>query len=204
MFSWKNIKTTIRQKVVNGENNTEKALGVAEVIGKTIASSASAVVKVTPHVISHLMTDVINNTDDDAKRSKAQDIKDKMEERIEKNNNSSSLQDEKESEPQKEKKNHNSYGLQDKELSELQKYEEKLKDIHIKIEKYEKAEKRADARMNEIFLKLETASEEEKLALNTEKEKLFNALKEGHTNHLKLIAKESQLSRIIDDYKYDN
>ena len=44
MFSWKNIKTTI-QKIVNGENNTEKALGVAEVIGKTIASGGSAIAK---------------------------------------------------------------------------------------------------------------------------------------------------------------
>lgn len=184
MFSWKNIKTTIRQKVVNGENNTEKALGIAEVIGKTIVSGGSAIVKATPHVMSHLMTDVINNTNDDEKRAKAQDLKNQMNEKIEKNKSSASSQD--------------------RELSELQKYEEKLQKVQAEIKAYEEAEKKLDARMEDIFLKLDQASEEEKLILNADKDKLFNVLKTGHSKHMKLIEKENQLNRIIDDYRDGN
>ena len=58
--------------------------------------------------------------------------------------------------------------------------------------------------MNEIFLKLEKASEAEKIALNAEKDALFNAIKKGHSRYMKLIAKEKQISCIIDDYKDNN
>ena len=184
MFSWKNIKTTIRQKIVNGENNTEKALGVAEVIGKTIASGGSAIAKATPHVISHLMNDVIKNSNDDDKKEKAQNIQNQMKNKINENENAPSSQD--------------------RELSELKKYEEQLKKIQLEIKHSEAAEKLADAKMNEIFLKLEKASEAEKIALNAEKDALFNAIKKGHSRYMKLIAKEKQISCIIDDYKDNN
>ncbi len=184
MFSWKNIKTTIRQKIVNGENNTGKALGVAEVIGKTIASGGSAIAKATPHVISHLMNDVIKNSNDDDKKEKAQNIQNQMKNKINENENSPSSQD--------------------RELSELKKYEEQLKKIQLEIKHYEAAEKRADAKMNEIFLKLGKASGAEKITLNAEKDELFSSIKKGHSKYLKLIAKENQISCIIDDYKDNN
>ena len=52
MFSWKNIKTTIRQKIVNGENNTGKALGVAEVIGKQLLLEGLLLLK-QHHMLFH-------------------------------------------------------------------------------------------------------------------------------------------------------
>ena len=54
-------------------------------------------------------------------------------------------------------------------MSELKKYEEQLKKIQLEIKHSEAAEKLADAKMNEIFLKLETASGAEKITLNAEK-----------------------------------
>lgn len=184
MFSWKNIKTTIRQKVVNSENNTEKVLGVAEAVGKTIVLGASTVAKVTPHIISDLMDTVIQNSDDDNKKAQAQDIKNQMKDRIKENNKTSISQD--------------------NELSALQKYVKKLESIQEQIKNYEKTEKINDRKMAEIFLKLETASEDEKITLNTYKEKLFDTIKKEHTQYMKLIAKENQLNRLIDDYKDNN
>ena len=89
-------------------------------------------------------------------------------------------------------------------MSELKKYEEQLKKIQLEIKHSEAAEKLADAKMNEIFLKLETASGAEKITLNAEKDELFSSIKKGHSKYLKLIAKENQVSCIIDDYKDNN
>ena len=60
---------------------------------KTIASGGSAIAKATPHVISHLMNDVIKKTLTTTIKRKAQNIQNQMKNKINENENSPSSQD---------------------------------------------------------------------------------------------------------------
>lgn len=113
MFSWKNIKITARQKVMNGESTTEKALGIAEVISKSIVSGATSVVKAAPAVASAMLDTAINNSKDEAQRDKAQKLKDDFDQKVESQKNDPSSKD--------------------KEVIELEKYEKELLEIRAKL-----------------------------------------------------------------------
>ncbi|MDV8158059.1 hypothetical protein [Acinetobacter bereziniae] len=110
MFSWKNIKTTVRQKVINGEDNSQRVLGIAEALGKTLVSGATSVVKAAPMIASAAMDNVIKNSKDDDQINDAKEKKEhlyqQVKERKEKESNTPSKQD-----------------------IELQNYKEKLKQV---------------------------------------------------------------------------
>ena len=55
MFSWKNIKDTYTDKVKNSYSTGDKALGILEVVGKSIVSGATAVVKEIPTLVNNMV-----------------------------------------------------------------------------------------------------------------------------------------------------
>ncbi|MHA3093331.1 magnesium transporter CorA family protein [Acinetobacter brisouii] len=54
MFSWKNIKNTYNEKVKNSTSSGEKALGILEVVGKSLVSGATVVVKEAPSILTEI------------------------------------------------------------------------------------------------------------------------------------------------------
>lgn len=64
MFSWKNIKDTYTEKVKNSDSTGDKTLGILEVVGKSIVSSVTVVVKELP-AIANSMAD---SASDDSKK----------------------------------------------------------------------------------------------------------------------------------------
>lgn len=62
MFSWKNIKDTYAEKVKNSESTADKTLGVLEVVGKSLASGVTVVVKEIPSIIVSIAEDAIDET----------------------------------------------------------------------------------------------------------------------------------------------
>lgn len=114
MFSWKNIKTTVRQKVINGEDNSQRVLGIAEAIGKTIVSGATSVVKAAPMIASAAMDNVIKNSKDDDQINDAKEKKEHFDQQ---------MRDRKERES----------NTPSKEDIELQKYKEELKQVRNKL-----------------------------------------------------------------------
>jgi archaellum component FlaD/FlaE len=114
MFSWKNIKTTVRQKVINGEDNSQRVLGIAEALGKTIVSGATSVVKAAPMIASAAMDNVIKNSKDDDQINDAKEKKEHFDQQ---------MRDRKERES----------NTPSKEDIELQKYKEELKQVRNKL-----------------------------------------------------------------------
>jgi chromosome segregation ATPase len=109
MFSWKNIKDTFNEKVKNSDSAGDKALGILEVVGKSLVSGTTAVVKEIPNLVTQAVDEksketkkrseqILNdpNSSDESKEkardyldNKHDDIRQKVKEQKEKNEQSS-------------------------------------------------------------------------------------------------------------------
>lgn len=68
MFSWKNIKDTYTDKVKNSYSTGDKALGILEVVGKSIVSGTTAVVKEIPTLVNNMVDESSNQAKKNADR----------------------------------------------------------------------------------------------------------------------------------------
>lgn len=68
MFSWKNIKDTYAEKVKNSESTADKTLGVLEVVGKSLVSGATVVVKELPSFAYNMADISSDNTKERAQK----------------------------------------------------------------------------------------------------------------------------------------
>lgn len=69
MFSWKNIKDTFNDKVINGADAKEKTLGTLEVLGKSVVSGAVGLGKFTANNLMDELTKANRNLADKNEKS---------------------------------------------------------------------------------------------------------------------------------------
>ena len=72
MFSWKNIKDTYTEKVKNSHSAGDKTLGILEVVGKSLVSGTTAVVKEIPTLVNTM----VDQSSDQTKRNADKILKD--------------------------------------------------------------------------------------------------------------------------------
>lgn len=59
MYSFKNIKATFHEKVKNANTKADMALGIGEVVGKSLVSATTAIIRETPNLMINSIEDTM-------------------------------------------------------------------------------------------------------------------------------------------------
>lgn len=194
MFSWKNIKTTVRQKVINGETNSEKALGVLETLGKSTVSVGTSIVKAVPLMVGEYyksQADVMSKNSNENIRNKGADLREKAEKLSNDSKDNFSYYD--------------SDKVSERCRNELNGYKKKLEQITINLQSNDAQSISLEKKIAKLELELqEERDESKKIIIKKQMNESYEMYQKLILAMNKLFQKQRQLERIIDDYELVN